>query len=152
MLIRAEYLRKCVIRPVLQAMELHSAEAEELLMMTAAQESKLGYHSTQLGRGPALGLYGIEPSTHKDILRYLSRRTDLAQKVGMFAVKGSDDELVWNLAYATAIARIKYYMIPTPIPSTVKDQASYYKKYFNTYLGKATVQEVVNNYRSEVLD
>ena len=145
MSIRAKDLRECVIRPVLQALELHSAEAEDLLMMTAAQESKLGFHLVQIN-GPALGIYQIEPATHRDILRYLSRRTDLAHKVGSFAVKGSDDELTWNLAYATAIARIKYYMVPTPIPSTVEGQAAYYKKYYNTPLGKATALEAMENY------
>lgn len=148
-MIRPQDLRECVIRPVLKALELHSAEAEDLLMLTAAQESKLGFHLTQLN-GPALGIYQIEPATHKDILRYLSRRTDLAQKVGMFAVKGSHDELVWNLAYSTAIARIKYYMVPLPIPLSLGGQAEYYKKYYNTALGKATVAEALGNYRRYV--
>lgn len=151
MSIRAKDLRECVIRPVLKAMELHSAEAEDLLMLTAAQESKLGFHLVQMKNGPALGIFQIEPNTHKDILRYLSKRTGLAQKVGQFAVEGSSKELIWNLAYATAIARIKYYMVPAPIPNTLEGQAAYYKKYFNTYLGKATVEEALDNYRRYVV-
>jgi hypothetical protein len=54
--IRSYDLRQYVIRPTLQRLGLWSLAAENLLLGTAAQESKLGYYLHQL-EGPALGLY-----------------------------------------------------------------------------------------------
>ena len=48
---------------------LVSQEAENLLMGTAAQESALGEYIRQLGNGPALGIFQMEPETFDDIVR-----------------------------------------------------------------------------------
>lgn len=52
-----------VVRPVLRVMSAWSQPAEDLVMGTAAQESRLTY-LRQLGGGPALGLWQMEPATH----------------------------------------------------------------------------------------
>ena len=55
---------------------MYSPVAENLIMGTAAQESGFTYIK-QLGGGPALGMFQVEPATAEDILfRYLKiRRT-----------------------------------------------------------------------------
>ena len=144
--IRAKDLRECVIRPVLQKLDLYSLEAEELMLLTVAQESQMGYYLKQVN-GPALGIYQIEPATYMDVLRYLRHRPELRNIVDSLATSSFDsDELIWNLAYATAIARVKYAMIPEAIPLTLEGQARYYKQYYNTLLGKATEDEAIKNY------
>ena len=55
-------LRVEVIRPALRALDLWSPAAEDLVLGTAAQESGLAY-LRQIGGGPALGLWQIEPAT-----------------------------------------------------------------------------------------
>ena len=143
--IRAKDLRECVIRPTLYKLDLYSLEAEELLLLTAAQESKLGYYLKQVG-GPALGIYQIEPATHRDILRYLYHKPELRDIIDSLATSANDSELIWNLAYSTAIARVKYLMVPEAIPLTLEGQARYYKQYYNTPLGRATEDEAIKNY------
>lgn len=71
-----------LIRRVLIGIGGYSEEAENLLMGTAAQESALGEYIRQLGNGPALGIFQMEPETFDDIVRnYLSYRPDLCRKV-----------------------------------------------------------------------
>lgn len=60
----------------------------------------------------------------------------------------TDRDIIHNLAYATALARCYYFLKPGPIPKTPGDQAAYYKKYWNTYLGKATEAEALAAYCS----
>jgi len=62
----ARQLRKLVIRPALLEIELWSEAAEELVLGTAIVESRLSFIK-QLGSGPALGLWQIEPDTHRDV-------------------------------------------------------------------------------------
>ncbi len=52
-----------LIQVVLKEYDLYSRDAEELLMLTAATESNLGYYIKQKGGGPALGIFQCEPDT-----------------------------------------------------------------------------------------
>jgi hypothetical protein len=74
-----------VIRPALQAIELDSEAAEQLLLGTAQQESDLRA-TVQDGGGLALGDFQMEPNTHNDIwANYLAFHADLAGKVQSLA-------------------------------------------------------------------
>ena len=68
-----ELFRRRVIRPVIRRLDLRSPMAERLLLGTAMTESGLR-HLRQV-RGPACGLYQIEPATHRDLAtNWLPRR------------------------------------------------------------------------------
>jgi hypothetical protein len=56
------------------------------------------------------------------------------------------EEMIWNLQYAAAMCRIHYVRKPGLIPITVTGQALYWKKHYNTELGKGTESEFVKNY------
>lgn len=116
-------LRTLVVKPVLLSLGLPSSEvAENLIMGTAAHESHLGDYIEQVGGGPALGIFQMEPATLNDCYEnYLDYRADLKAKVdGFLAAQpatpdGSPDkqqQLATNLAYATAMCRIRYYRRP----------------------------------------
>lgn len=53
-----------LITHVLKKYDLYSVDAVELLMLTAATESNLGYYLKQVGGGPALGIFQCEPNTY----------------------------------------------------------------------------------------
>lgn len=130
---------------------MYSEDAVELLMLTAATESLMGKYIRQVGGGPALGIFQMEPATEKDIWdNYLVYRVELADKVEQYQVCEAG-ELEWNLAYQIIMARIHYLRVPHPLPSTVEGMATYYKKHFNTELGKGSVAEAVQNYNRYVL-
>ena len=154
MSINSKQLREHVIRPILKEMDFYSKAAENLLMGIAAQESHLGTYLRQIN-GPAQGIFQMEPATEQDIWeRYLSRhRLDLAATVSQFL--GSEpDPLVTNLAYQVAIARIKLWRVPEPLPvaTDIPALAQYWKTHWNTALGRGTEAEFIENYTRFVDD
>lgn len=147
MSINPNQLKMYVVRPTLQKLDLWSEAAENLLMGTAAQESQLGLYLHQVD-GVALGIYQMEPETHDDLWKnFLPSRPKLIAAILKFS-KSNPEELVWNLAYATAMTRIHYLRISEALPAAndIKGLGLYWKKYYNTEFGKGTVQEFVNNY------
>jgi len=145
--IRSSDLRNHIIRPTLKRIGLWSEAAENLLMGTAAQESKMGHYLTQIN-GPALGIYQIEPATYRDLFdNYLQYRQEFSRKVGLYNADGEHD-LVFNLAYSTIVARVIYYRAPEPLPQAddISGLAAYWKKYYNTPLGRGTEREFRHNY------
>jgi len=145
--IKPEHLRE-IITHILKEADLHSLNAVELLMLTAAQESKLGYYWRQLGQGPARGIFQMEPATEKSLWQnYLKYRPDKTAIIARYDTADEDD-LWWNLGYQIIIARMKYLPVPEALPNhfDVEGMAEYWKKYWNTYEGKGTVQEAILNY------
>jgi len=142
--------RENVVRPVLMELQMHSDAAEALVLGTAMQESGLQW-LRQLGGGPALGLFQMEPATHDDIWNnYLAFRPEIAARVERFLVPGRDraDQLVWNLAYATAMCRIHYRRVQAALPAAtdVAGLAGYWKAHYNTAGGAGSEAEFAANF------
>lgn len=152
-----DQFRELVIRPTLKYLEPeipYSEEAEDLLFMTAAHESRLGSYLKQIN-GPALGVYQMEPDTHADIwVNFLEYRDELAWLLDDLLSDRLDenypDSLVFDLRYATAMARVHYFRVKEALPkkdkfstyaSYLKALSEYAKKYYNTELGKATADD-----------
>lgn len=118
----------------------------------------MGRYLTQL-QGVALGIYQIEPATHKDLWQnYLVRHSDLAAKIRSLASERSawmdkNSELITNLAYATAIARIIYYRAsePLPHPNDIEGLAKYWKQHYNTPNGKGEIEDFIYHYKELAL-
>lgn len=146
--------RSLVIKPALITIGRYSEDAEELLLGTALVESNLSWLAQN--RGPALGVFQMEPRTHKDIWRnYLAHRHTLRELVHCLTTMDSlngtlpfHEELAFNLRYSAALARIHYLRIPEPLPSrlSVWDMASYWKRHYNTELGAGRPEDFVNRY------
>lgn len=150
------HLRTLIVRPVLEYLDMWSEVAENLVIGTAIQESRLT-HLQQLGGGPAVGIYQMEPNTHTDLWNnYIRFRPTLVTKLNNLRVDSPFDgqflkvpsyEMIGNLYYATAMCRIHYRRAPSPLPpNDVPLIAAYWKKYYNTPLGAGTVQEFIDNY------
>jgi hypothetical protein len=158
--INANQLRTLVVKPVLTALDLPDPDvAENLIMGTAAHESHLGDYIEQVGGGPAMGIFQMEPATLNDCYEnYLDYRAELKAKVDGFLAPqpalsdGTPDkagQLATNLAYATAMCRIRYYRAPAAMPSDANDVnalGQYWKQYYNTNLGAGTVEQFVSDY------
>lgn len=140
-----------LIARVLNAAHLHSPQALELLMGTAAQESHLGTYLHQI-RGPALGIFQMEPATEQDIwhnyLRYKPNLADTVARVCSVAVPSSW-ALETNLAYQIIMARIHYHRVksPLPDPGDVEGMGKYWDDHYNCNPDKGTVEEFVINYK-----
>lgn len=152
-------LRECVIRPILKKINLWSANAEELLMGTAAQESKGGTYIIQEGKDAiftqgGLGIFQMEAPTYNDMWDRVIKaplRTLILSSCN-FAEKPLATEMITNLAYAAVMCRVKYLSIPHDLPDAndVTAIGQYWKQWYNTPLGGGTVDEFVKNYHSYV--
>jgi hypothetical protein len=141
------------IRPTLDYLKLGGIAAEELMLGTALQESGGGYRLVQAG-GPALGIWQMEPATHNDLwTNWIPGQSGLAKalealRLAPFA--GAVIELASNPIYACAMARLVYRRRPEPLPpyGDLAAQAAYYKQWYNTPLGAATVEEYIEHWRT----
>ena len=165
-MIKASHIEELVVKPVLEKLaqfdpRLNNEVGVVLMMGTAAQETDLGYYLKQHPIGPGKGPWSVEDTTHEDVWRYLSRPSNkgLREAVLSFARDKTlnphppHDELIDNLAYSCAIARVKYWMVPAKLPASVDLHAigAYWDKYYNANARYGTVDEFVASYREFVL-
>lgn len=153
--IDALQLRHEIIRPVLKHLEPeipYSMAAENLLMGTCAQESRMGQFLVQLDDGPARGIFQMEPDTENDIIcNYLAYRDPLSKKVFYCSHGYGSNPLAGNLYYAAVMCRVHYMRVPAALPDDNPGQlAHYWKLYYNTPEGRGTVEEFIQNYERYV--
>ena len=147
------------IAPQLALAAWDSVEVRELLMMTAAQESHCGKYLQQVGCGVALGVFQMEPATYRDLFdNFLIYKRELKECLDENFMVHKDNfkvNLMGNIPYQIVIARLQYYRFSESIPNRthyidihefILAMARYYKKYWNTAKGKATIAEVLFNY------
>ncbi|MCJ9430169.1 hypothetical protein [Kordiimonas marina] len=145
-----EFLEDTIIT-TLKDMGMWSAEAEKLLMMTAAHESGGLKYDVQMGGGPARSYYQIEPNTLQDLYdNYLAYRPELQAKLDKYMPPGNPplDEALLDVTYATAAARLIYYRKPASIPAVDDEDglANYWKQYWNTAQGAGTVEQFLDDW------
>ncbi len=151
MSINLKQLVDCVIEPTLKKVKLFSRDAVTLLLGTCAAESRLGTYLKQI-EGPALGIYMMEPDTYYDIwYNFLKYRVQYIENYNLELLQDDiivppHEDLMCDLRLATFMARIHYLRVKQPIPSRLEEQAQYWKKYYNTYKGKGTVNGYISNY------
>jgi len=146
---------KELIRDTLVEIGCYSESAVNLLMGTAAQETHLGFYIKQLN-GPAKGIFQCEPATFGDYVKnYLTYNPNLKLRIeNACDIRNWNPEaLVYNLKFAICMARVHYLRIsePLPIKDAYHDMATYWKKYYNTYMGAGTTKEFIKNYKKYVL-
>ena len=145
---------------------MFTQSAVDLLMMTAAHESRLGTYIKQQG-GPALGIFQMEPATHEDHWEYITPRGWLYDALVAMNLECDTNAstMEYNLRYAIVMARIHYYRQPEALPEEteryrgmggkeeyLRKLAVYCKKYYNTSAGKATALKYLSDYNELVLD
>jgi hypothetical protein len=159
-------LREYVIRPTLKYIGMYSESAEELLVLTAAHESLGGKYLHQVGGGPAIGIFQMEPVTHDDCwLNWLHYQAEAAHKIGKLSapkytgihpatgrIMPEAEQMAGNLYYATAMARVKYRRDKHALPDAddVDGLAGYWKRVYNTHLGAGLVSHAVTHYQRYV--
>lgn len=137
-------LRDLITR-VLKEVNLYSASAVELLMLTCATESNLGEYIRQV-KGPARGIFQMEPFTHDDIWKTHGK------KLKYLLYDQDSGRLEYDLRYAIIMTRMHYLRIPSVLPPwhDTTALAKYWKKYYNTHYGKGTVPKAMAKYKKYV--
>lgn len=152
--INPQQLKLHVIRPTLQHLSLWSPAAEQLVLGTALTESR-GEFIKQLGSGPALGLWQMEPATHDDIWQnYLRYNPELAGAVSELttaaAITKGALEMAGNLYYGGAMCRVHYRRVRHALPTAgdALQLARYWKDFYNTLQGAGTVAKALPHFEA----
>ena len=125
-------------------MGLYSEDAVDLVYKTGNAET--GYrHLKQMGGGPAIGFWQVEPATLIDIMdNYVKFRPKLAVRLTSLGFDKRDKEVrvMGNIALQAVFCRLKYKRDKYPLPKSndLKGQAEYWKRVYNTHLGKGTIK------------
>lgn len=149
----ADQIREYLIGPVLQELGLWSESAEVLMLGTAAHES-LGFTCIrQIGKGPALSMFQIEPASYasllEDTMPGLQRKLPMVAAAfrGMVPRRFSGyppaTHLLRDAGYACAVARLLYWRKPGPLPqaANLPAMAAYWKTNYNTAAGAGQVSD-----------
>lgn len=143
-MINVKQFRELIVKPTLEFIGLYSPAAENLMVGTALVESRIQYLK-QKPNGPALSVFQVEPATHDDLwahfLLYMPHiREKVLDLVSHRATYENDklSDMIGNLPYACAMARLVYYRKPEPLPhaQNIMGLAQYWKKHYNTEMGK----------------
>ena len=135
---------KRIIKETLDHMNLYSEDALEMIYKTGKAES--GYRTLQqYGGGPALGFFQMEPATYRDIWEnYVMYREKYRNKLYSLGFDDSkmDYCLMSNIGIQVAMCRLHYRRVPSALPKAgdLEGQAKYWKKYYNSHLGKGTIE------------
>lgn len=137
-----------------------SHDAMMLVYRTGLVESKYKYLS-QKGSGIARGFWQCEPWVAVSLCNdYLQYRDSLMKKVAdvcyldwkYFTDPTEEDWkqiLTTNLTAGIILCRLHYWRVPKPLPSSLEEQARYWKNWYNTAKGAGTTehfQEIVIKY------
>lgn len=147
-------VRRESIDPALVAIGHYTKVDSDLVLGTAIVESNLQYRH-QLGGGPALGLWQMEPTTYMDcFVNYLDFRPALKAKVVALAGPFTGDyppssELVNNDPFAAAMCRVKYLRNPEILPPTsdARTFAAMHKKWYNTAGGATDMADSIPKFQ-----
>ena len=128
----------------------YSPAMTDLLFRTACHESLCGTHVIQIGGGPARGVYQMEPETHDDVWEtYIEVFPALEKRIHAAGFRRSVSRLL-EIDYATIIGACKYRRFVNkkrPLPVGLPEQAAFWKKFWNTNLGKGTIEKFINDVR-----
>lgn len=130
-----------------------SVEAQDLLFGTACVESDCGRYLYQNDGDDdifdgGLGVFQMEAKTAIDIWdNYISYRPHLSkfmiQEFILIDEKSMVTLLIDNLDYAIVMSRLHYYRKKEKLPSEVGAMAGYWKKHYNTELGKGKEEDFI---------
>ena len=147
--------RDLIVRPTLAALNLpYPDRAEAILVATAAHESAGCRYIKQVGGGPALSFYQIEPATGSDVIdRWLPRQSRALRELVAIVTefRAGDDlkgRLLCDMRFATVVARLIYWRAPEALPKAddVPGMAKLWKLRWNTPLGAGTEQQFIANH------
>ena len=140
---------KEIVEETLYTLDMYSDDALTLIMRTGWAES--GYRALKgaTSGNPALGFWQVEPFTAKDTLdNYVKFRPRIKESLMFLGLNEEKLEfsLLSNIALQAAFCRLKYRRDKQSIPSwdNIEAQAQYWKRVYNSELGKGTVKHFLS--------
>lgn len=121
--------------------------APQMLLETAAQETHLGLYRDPTPHGAGRGLFQCDPISFLDVQRR-ARQADVdlvAREFGFEIRRVEHSALDSSPLLAAVFCRLHYKLRPEVFPDTLHGRAQYWKKHYNTELGKGAPDEYVRN-------
>ncbi len=116
-------------------------DAARLILATAAAETGMGKiedKSIYAGMGicqiDKVPFYRVRDKTDKRV------KEKIKENLGIDVDLVEWEHLRYNLFLSLLFCRLYYLLVPKKIPHKIEDMAKYWKKYYNTYLGKGTTE------------
>lgn len=133
---------------VCKTLGMGNANAAPLLILeTCAQETRLGAFRDPTPYGAGRGLAQFDLIAFKDVQERTSPADVEAIKseFGIDIKKVRHDHLDYSPILSIIFCRLFYKLIKSPIPATLQERADYWKRHYNTALGKGKASEYVHN-------
>jgi len=149
-----EQLVNLVIIPTLKEIPKGlSAEAVQAITMIIAHESKRGNFIKQMGKGPALGLIQMEPTTHNSTWKYGDSIWKNAFHMAIITERELKEKrhplpgrLVYDIRYNVFMARQRLFMKTESLPGTPYQMSDYLKRFWNSTQGAADSNSYLRDY------
>tara|TARA_Y100000034_G_C6584860_1_gene253835 strand:- start:41 stop:529 length:489 start_codon:yes stop_codon:yes gene_type:complete len=141
---------KEIVEYALYKVDSYSDDALALVVRTGMAES--GYRALKgYGEGnPAIGFFQIEPATMYDMMRnYIVYRAPYRRALEGLGMEFKGDDIVVsvmsNIGVQAALCRLHYRRDKDPIPpwDDLEGQAEYWKRVYNTNLGRGTTEHFI---------
>lgn len=154
---------KNLVISVLDDLDLKTDAFVNLILGTTATESEFGKYRRQIGfehkSGGGYGINQIELATYYYLMRnFLKNKPELKNKIMHWYDSNMTDEnnLILNDSYNIAICRLKYYscehLFDMPKDANnIEELAKIWKKYYNTIIGKGTIEGFIDAYNKYIL-
>ena len=131
----------------LKKLDMYSKDALAMVMRTGMAETGFR-HLKQMGDGPALGFFQVEPKTIMDTMEnYVKYRPKIQDSLSELGYIENDVvyRVMSNIALQVAFCRLKYRRDRFALPkrTDLDKQAEYWKRVYNSALGKGTVEHFI---------
>lgn len=118
-----------------------------MLLETAAQETQMGRFRDPTPNGAGRGLFQIDPIGFEDV-QARARDGDVFRVRSAYSFDIREvrhNDLDASPLLSTVFCRLFYKLKPEPFPQTIFQRADYWKRHYNTVLGRGTPEEYVRN-------
>lgn len=115
--------------------------AHLLLSETAQAETAYG-DTIDIHRDSGYGIMQFDRAGFDDVVqRTNAKNKELVMKnYGVNIDHVQIEQLQYSPLLSVIFARLKYKLIPDEVPTTKEGRAAYWKKWYNSYLGKGTIE------------
>jgi len=119
-----------------------------LMVGTISQETDLGMYKDRTPHKYGEGLTQVDAGLpYKDILERGGKWLDIAaDKFGIDFSIIKHRDLAYSPLVGIILCRVKYKLVPSSIPKDYNGQWTYYKRWYNSFLGAATQDEFKESY------
>jgi hypothetical protein len=123
-----------------------------LMLETAAAETQYGTMVDPTARGAGRGLFQCDDLPFYDTVRrtppVILARIRVAFGIDLTKVEPKD--LDYSPLLSAIICRLFYLLRPGSIPATIEERAAYWKKFYNTRLGRGTIEHYLTSAKRHV--